>query len=74
MQSGVAERQAIITNNLSRLRGKRSQQQIADAIGVTRQTIYGIESGEVMPRQDTLAALIRFYGCPVVFDVPTDSE
>ena len=69
MQSGVAERQTGVKNNLARLRGDRTVQEIAKAIGVTRQTIHGIESGSVMPRQDTLAALIKLYGCPVVYDV-----
>ncbi|MDH4020885.1 MAG: helix-turn-helix transcriptional regulator [Xanthomonadales bacterium] len=41
-----------ITNNVRKLRfenGEMSQQSLADAIGVTRQTVFAIEKGKYSP-------------------------
>jgi DNA-binding XRE family transcriptional regulator len=72
MQSETLEMPRQLKNNLAALRGERSVQDIARAIGVTRKTIYDAESGHSMPRPETLAALIRLFGSPVVFD--TESQ
>lgn len=69
MQSGVAERDQTVSNNLAALRGGRTVQEVARAIGVSRKTIYDAEAGTAMPRPETLAALIRFFGKPVTFNV-----
>ena len=69
MQSAVAERKSALRNNLTALRGKRSVQDVAQAIGVTRKTIYDAETGAVSPNLNTMAALIKFYGSPIVYDI-----
>lgn len=69
MQSAVAERKSALKNNLAALRGKRSVRDVAQAIGVTRKTIYDAETGAISPKLNTLAALIKYYGSPVVYDL-----
>ncbi len=36
-----------------------SQAEVADAVGVSQQTIFGYESGQSFPRADTFAALAK---------------
>ena len=69
MQSEVAERKKALKNNLAALRGNRSVQEVAQAIGVTRKTIYDAEMGVISLKLNTLTALIRYYGSPIVYDV-----
>lgn len=44
---------------------KISQQQLADAIGVSRQTIYAIESGKYIPSTVLSLKIARFFNKPV---------
>ena len=56
-----------LRNNLGSLRGTRSVVEVAIAIGVTRMTIYNYESGDTAPTTESLRALLRLYGEPIVY-------
>lgn len=63
-----------LTNCLRRLRFEHeemTQQALADAVGVTRQTIIAIESGKYRPSLVLALRLARFFGVAVeqVFDL-----
>ena len=67
-----------LTNNLRRCRfdhGETSQQALADAVGVTRQTIYAVERGKFVPSTLLALKIARFFGKSVeeIFHV-TDDE
>jgi len=52
-------------NNLKRCRFDRddmSQQELADVIGVTRQTIYSIEKGKFVPSTLLVLTIAKFFG------------
>jgi putative transcriptional regulator len=51
-------------NNIrvERARLKISQQQLADAIGVTRQTIYAIENDKFIPSTELALKLSAYFG------------
>lgn len=52
-------------NNLRRCRfdhGEMSQEELANAIGVTRQTIHSIEKGKFVPSTLLALKLARFFG------------
>jgi len=54
-----------ITNNIRRLRfdnGEMTQQQLADAAGVTRQTIIAIEAGKYSPSLTLAFKIARTFG------------
>jgi putative transcriptional regulator len=62
-----------ITNRIRQLRfgkGEMTQQQLADAVGVTRQTIIAIESGKYAPSLELAFRIARCFGRGVddVFD------
>lgn len=50
---------------LLRKRNKIKQQQLAAAVGVSRQAIYSIERGIFTPTADTAIKIARFFGKPV---------
>jgi putative transcriptional regulator len=55
-------------NNVRRYRFDReelSQQRLAEAIGVTRQTIFAIEKGRFIPSTLLALRIARFFGKPV---------
>jgi putative transcriptional regulator len=57
-----------LVNNLKRCRferGDMSQQALASAVGVTRQTIIAIERGHFVPSTLLALRLARFFGRPV---------
>jgi putative transcriptional regulator len=65
----VVRPQTRVTNRIRQLRfehGEMTQQALADAIGVTRQTIIAIEQGKYSP---TLEAAFRI---AAVFDAPLE--
>ena len=67
-----------LTNNLRRCRfdhSETSQQALADAVGVTRQTIYAVERGKFVPSTLLALKIARFFGKSVeeIFHV-TDDE
>ena len=62
-----------ITNNIRQLRfahGEMTQQQLADAVGATRQTILAIEAGKYAPSLELAFRIARIFGLGVddVFD------
>jgi len=57
-----------ITNRVRRLRfdnGEITQQQLADKVGVTRQTIIAIESGRYSPSLPLAFKLARVFGVTI---------
>lgn len=52
---------------------KISQQQLADAIGVSRQTINAIELGKYIPSAVIVMKIARLFGCknlsPLIFSI-----
>jgi putative transcriptional regulator len=57
-----------VVNDLKRCRferGDMSQQSLASAVGVTRQTIIAIERGHFVPSTLLALRLARFFGKPV---------
>lgn len=55
-------------NNLRRCRfdhGEISQEELADAVGVTRQSIHSIEKGKFVPSTLLALKLARFFNKPV---------
>lgn len=72
------ERGRTITNQVRRLRfenGEMTQQQLADRVGVTRQTIIAIESGKYAPSLPLAFRLARAFGVSVevVFQYQDDN-
>jgi len=61
MMSGVLD------NNIAKLRSKQkiSQQQLADAISVSRKTIITVETGRFIPSVVIALKLARFFDVPV---------
>ena len=67
-----------VTNQVRRLRfdlGQITQQQLADRVGVTRQTIIAIEAGKYAPSLPLAFRLARTFGAPIekVFQYGTDN-
>jgi putative transcriptional regulator len=57
-----------ITNRIRRLRfdhGEITQQQLAERVGVTRQTIIALEAGKYTPSLALAFRLARTFGCNV---------
>jgi putative transcriptional regulator len=57
-----------IINHVRKLRfenGQITQQQLADRVGVTRQTIIAIESGKYSPSLPLAFKLARTFGVPI---------
>ncbi|RMG83118.1 MAG: transcriptional regulator [Bacteroidetes bacterium] len=55
----------ILKNNLRRLRfekGQMTQQELAEALGVSRQTIISIEKGKYMPSILLAMKMARYFG------------
>jgi len=66
-----------LSNNIRRLRfehGEMTQQQLADKVGVTRQTIIAIESGKYAPSLPLAFRIARTFGVPIeqVFEYETE--
>lgn len=56
-----------LDNNIAKLRSKRklSQQELADAIGVSRKTISSVETGRFTPSVVIALKLAQFFAVPV---------
>ncbi|MGB2809642.1 MAG: helix-turn-helix transcriptional regulator [Sedimentisphaerales bacterium] len=57
-----------LSNQIRRLRfdnGEMTQQQLADRVGVTRQTIIAIESGKYAPSLPLAIKIARTFGKPI---------
>lgn len=66
-----------VTNSLRALRfgaGEMTQAELAERIGVTRQTIIAIEQGRYSPSLETAFQLARVFGVPLddVFQYPDE--
>lgn len=66
-----------LKNQVRRLRfehGEMTQQQLADKVGVTRQTIIAIEAGKYAPSLPLAFRLARTFGVPIeqVFEYRID--
>ena len=66
-----------LDNHIAKLRAKRklSQQQLADAIGVSRKTISTVETGRFTPSVIIALKLARYFEVPVedIFTLVDDS-
>jgi len=59
---------AHLSNRIRRLRfenGEMTQQQLADRVGVTRQTIIAIEAGKYAPSLPLAFRIARTFGVPI---------
>ena len=68
-----------VTNSIRALRfaqGEMTQADLADRIGVTRQTVIAIEQGRYSPSLEMAFQIARVFGVPIdsVFHYPDDSE
>jgi len=68
-----------VKNNIRRLRfdnGEMTQQQLADAAGVTRQTILAIEAGKYAPSLTLAFRIAKAFDVPIgqVFQYQQDSS
>lgn len=61
---GFTDGGAVMKNNIRVQRAvlRISQQQLADAVGVSRQTIYAIESGKFIPSTELALKLSAYFG------------
>ena len=58
-------REQKIGDRLRRLRGKRTLDEVADALGVTRQAISYYESGQRTPKDKMKIVIAKYYGTTV---------
>ncbi|MDO7880745.1 helix-turn-helix transcriptional regulator [Salinibacterium soli] len=68
-----------VTNDIRALRfanGEMTQAELADRIGVTRQTVLAIEQGKYSPSLELAFQIARVFGVPLdaVFHYPEESE
>ena len=68
-----------IRNNVRKLRflgSEMTQQELAEKIGVTRQTVIAIEQDKYSPSLDVAFRMARVFGVPLeeVFQYETDAE
>jgi putative transcriptional regulator len=66
-----------VTNRIRALRfaaGEMTQAELADKVGVTRQTIIAIEQGRYSPTLEMAFQIARVFGVPLdnVFDYPKE--
>lgn len=54
-----------VGGRLLQLRGMRSQEEVAAALGIRQSTLAMYESGARTPRDEIKLALARYYGCSV---------
>jgi putative transcriptional regulator len=57
-----------IANNIRRLRfdhGEMTQQALAEAVGITRQTVISLEGGRYAPSLELAMKLAHVFGCRV---------
>ena len=68
-----------VTNSIRALRfahGEMTQADLAERIGVTRQTVIAIEQGKYSPSLEVAFQIAHVFGVPLddVFQYPQDSE
>ena len=54
-----------VAKKLVHLRGDRSQQEVAEAVGITQAALSMYEQGERVPRDDVKIKLASYYGTDV---------
>lgn len=54
-----------VPERLIAARGDRTQQEVADAVGVTRSALGMYETGDRVPRDDIKVRLADFYDLPI---------
>ncbi len=64
-RGGTAMNKKRVGGRLLQLRGMRSQEEVAAALGIRQSTLAMYESGSRMPRDEIKLALARYYGCSV---------
>jgi putative transcriptional regulator len=67
-----------VTNRIRALRfaaGEMTQAELADKVGVTRQTIIAVEQGRYSPTLEMAFQIARVFGVPLddVFDFPKEA-
>lgn len=55
----------LIAKKMKRLRGERTQKEVADAVGITPMAMSYYESGERMPTDNVKAKLAQYFGVSV---------
>lgn len=68
MAGGIKMARSELKNEVRRLRfenGEMTQQQLADRVGVTRQTIIAIEAGKYSPSLPLAFKIARTFGRPI---------
>ena len=55
----------LIAEKLKKLRGERTQKEVAEAIGITPMAMSYYESGERIPNDEVKAKLANYYGVSV---------
>lgn len=73
----MAKKKTRVTNSIRALRfanGEMTQAELADRLGVTRQTIIAIEQGRYSPSLEMAFQMARVFGVPLedVFQYPAD--
>lgn len=73
----MTRRPTRVTNDIRTLRfmkGEMTQAQLAEAIGVTRQTVIAIEQGRYSPTLEVAFRIARVFGVPLeqVFQYPEE--
>jgi putative transcriptional regulator len=68
-----------VTNDIRRLRfeaGEMTQAELADALGITRQTVIAIEQGKYSPSLEVAFQIAAVFGVPLdrVFQYPAASS
>ncbi|MGW4532203.1 helix-turn-helix transcriptional regulator [Nocardia sp. NPDC004340] len=68
-----------VTNNIRALRfsyGEMTQAELADRLGVTRQTVNAIEQGKYSPSLEMAFQIARVFGAPLdeIFEYPEEEE
>ncbi|QIK70644.1 helix-turn-helix transcriptional regulator [Erysipelothrix sp. HDW6C] len=72
-------KEKIVLNKLKQFRtgnGKITQQQLADIVGISRQSINAIEKGKFLPSITSSLKIAEYFGVPVeeIFYLGTEDE
>lgn len=60
----------MVKNKCKELRGKRSQQEIADFLEITQQAYSRIENSDIPPKMKTCIKLSKFFNKPIDYIFP----
>ena len=62
-----------VAEKLIKLRGKRSQEEVATAVGISKSHIEKIEAGLRCPRMDTYQKILKFLGSDMMIHIVEDT-